>query len=406
MKTENAASLPDRSVGALTGIKVLDFGRFISGPCCAAILGDLGADVIRIDKRGGSEDRTLTPVTSNGEGTMFLQNNRNKRSLTLDPMKPAGQEVVRRLVSKSDLVIVNVPLDTMKAMGLDYEALKKIKPDIILLMSSAYGVGGPYSDRVGFDGVGQVMSGAVYRSGTPEQPMRTMVPYVDYSTALSGTIGLLAALRYRDATGEGQLVETALLPTALMIASSFLIEQSVLKTNRKATMNRGQLAAPADMFKVKDGWIFVQAAGQPIYKRWARLMNEEQWLTDPRFASDHLRGEHGEIISARMAEWCIARTRTEALAELDKARIPAYPVYSPQETLEDEHIKAMGYLKPVMYSGLESPVPVVETPFRMSRTPPSFRMPPPESGAQTKEILLQYGFSEDEITKLAEEEVV
>jgi crotonobetainyl-CoA:carnitine CoA-transferase CaiB-like acyl-CoA transferase len=385
----------------LAGIRVLDFGRFISGPCAAAILGDLGAEVIRVDKRGGSEDRAMIPVTQQGEGAMFLQNNRNKRSITLNPAKEGGAEVVRRLVAQSDIVIANLPFPTIQAMKLDIDSLREVRSDVILLMSSAYGSGGPYSDRLGFDGVGQVMSGAVYRSGTPEQPVRTMVPYVDYATGLSGVIAILAALRHRDMTGEGQLVETSLLSSALMIASGFLIEQGVLGCNRKAMLNRAQLAAPVDMFKVADGWIFVQAVGDTIYARWARLMGEnEPWLTEARFATDALRGEHGEEISARMAQWCKTRTRAQALTELDEARIPAYPVYSPQEALDDPHVQAMGYLRMIDYPGLPRPAPVVETPFRMSRTPPEYRSAPPTTGAHTREVLLDLGYDEQQIDAL------
>jgi crotonobetainyl-CoA:carnitine CoA-transferase CaiB-like acyl-CoA transferase len=385
----------------LGGIRVLDFGRFIAGPCAAAILGDLGAEVIRVDKRGGSEDRAMIPVTEQGEGAMFLQNNRNKRSITLNPAREGGAELVRRLVAQSDIVVANLPFSTVKTMKLDIESLREVRPDVILLMSSAYGSGGPYSDRVGFDGVGQVMSGAVYRSGTPEQPVRTMVPYVDYATALSGVAGVLAALRHRDMTGEGQLVETSLLASALMIASGFLIEQGVLACDRRAMLNRAQLAAPVDMFKVTDGWIFVQAVGDAIYARWARLMGEEQpWLTEPRFATDALRGENGEEISARMAQWCQSRSRSQALAELDRVRIPAYPIYSPQEALDDPHVQAMGYFKMIDYPGLPRPAPVVETPFRMSRTPPEYRSAPPTLGAHTQEVLLELGYDDAQIGAL------
>ena len=141
----------------LEGIRVLDFGRYIAGPYCATLLGDMGADVIRIEKVDGSEDRFLSPVTENGDGAMFMQLARNKRGLTLNPMKPAGREIVKKLVATADVVVANLPPDTLKAMGLDYESLSAIKPDIILTMISAFGRGGPYSNRVGFDGLGQAM---------------------------------------------------------------------------------------------------------------------------------------------------------------------------------------------------------------------------------------------------------
>jgi crotonobetainyl-CoA:carnitine CoA-transferase CaiB-like acyl-CoA transferase len=147
--------------GVLDGIRVLDFGRYIAGPYCAALLAEHGAEVVRIEKRGGSEDRFVAPVGAGGEGGLFLQMNRNKLSMTLDPMTEDGREIVRRLVGTADVVVANLPSETLRAMGLDYETLVAIKPDIILTTVSAYGTSGPYADRVGFDGVAQAMSGAV-----------------------------------------------------------------------------------------------------------------------------------------------------------------------------------------------------------------------------------------------------
>ena len=142
----------------LKGVKVLDFGRYIAGPFCGTLLGDLGADVIRIEKVDGSEDRFLSPITEDGDGALFMQLARNKRSLTLNPMKPEGREIVKRLVVTADVVVANLPPDPLEAMGLDYTSLRAIKPDIILTMISAFGRGGPYSNRVGFDGLGQALA--------------------------------------------------------------------------------------------------------------------------------------------------------------------------------------------------------------------------------------------------------
>ena len=206
--------------GVLEGIRVLDFGRYIAGPYCAALLAEHGADVIRIEKREGSEDRFQAPVAETGEGALFLQMNRNKRGLTLDPMTPDGREVVRRLVATADVVVANLPPQTLLAMQLDYESLTAVKPDIILTTVTAYGRGGPYSERVGFDGIGQVMSGAVYMTGTEEQPYRAQVPWVDFGTALHCAFGTMAALMARKATGEGQWVEGALLATAVTMTNA------------------------------------------------------------------------------------------------------------------------------------------------------------------------------------------
>ena len=184
-------------MGVLDGIRVLDYGRFIAAPWCAALLADMGADVVRIEKREGGEDRWVQPVTDGGEGGTFLQCNRNKRSLTLDTTTDEGKEITRKLVARADIVVANMPAAGMRANGLDYETLRAIKPDIILASATAYGEGGPYSDRIGFDGAGQMMSGAVVPPGPARPAHPNVVPYADFGTALTLTIGVMMALYHR-----------------------------------------------------------------------------------------------------------------------------------------------------------------------------------------------------------------
>jgi len=385
----------------LEGIRVLDFGRYIAGPYCACLLGDMGADVIRVEKTTGSEDRWTSPIAEGGEGSLFMQVNRNKRGLTLDPMTDEGREVVRRLVAVSDVVVANLPPQTLEAMGLDYGTLSATKPDIILTTASAYGHGGPWSHRVGFDGVAQAMAGGMYLTGHGDEPMRFYYPWVDFTTAILTAFGTMAALMERQRTGRGQQVEGALLMSALTVANGTLIEQAVIETNRVATGNRGQIAAPSDCFRTRDGWVLVMVIGEPLFKRWARLMGEEQqWLSDPRFESDISRGNHGELISERMARWCETRTTEECLAELDAARIPAGPVYSPQQALDHAHVQAMKFMLPVDYPGLPRPAPVADTPVRLSETPGGIRHRAPVLGEHTDEVLAEVGYEAEAIAAL------
>ncbi|MDO8289690.1 MAG: CoA transferase [Parvibaculum sp.] len=398
--------------GVLSGIRVLDFGRYIAGPYCAALLADMGADVIRIEKREGSEDRFVQPIVpergagEGGEGAMFLQMNRNKRGLTLDPMTETGRGIVKRLVATADVVVANLPPSTLTAMGLDYPSLKAVKPDIILTMVSAFGHGGPYSERTGFDGVAQSMVGAAYLTGTPDEPVKSYAPWVDFGTASLTAFGTMAALMERMKTGKGQIVEGSLLSTALGYFNFHLIEQELRKTNRQAIGNRSPYAGPADIVRTKDGWILVQAIGAPLFKRWAKLMGEDHWLTDPRFKDDLARGDNGEHLSKRTSEWAALRTTDEALALLEKARIPAGAVNTPQEALDDPHIQAMGYLTRMDFPGLPGPAPIMETPVRLSETPGTLHTRAPLLGEHTDSILTSLGYSAAEIAGFRAEGVV
>src|SRR5438128_7248629 len=319
----------------LDGIRVLDFGRYIAGPYCAALLADLGADVIRIERIGGGEDRWVAPINEDGIGAMYVTMNRNKRGMTLDPSSPEGREIVKKLVATADVVVANLPPEVLRSLALDLESLRQVKPDIILTTVTAFGAGGPWSHKHGFDGVAQLMCGSTYLTGTPEQPQRAAVAWVDCGTASLAALGTLAALMARQKTGRGQKVEGALLRTAVAFNNPTLVEQQVIKADRIATVNRGQTSAPSDLFRTKDGWIIAYAIGGPMYKRWAQLMGEPHWLTDPRFEDDLARGDHGAIISERMSRWTAERTTEQALAELEKVQIPAGPRYSPQQALED-----------------------------------------------------------------------
>lgn len=390
----------------LDGIRILDFGRYIAGPFCASLLADLGADVIRIEKVQGSEDRFLSPITPQGDGALFMQTGRNKRGMTLNPMKPQGREVVRRLVATADVVVANLPPDTLEAMGLNYESLKAIKPDIILTLISAFGSGGPYSNRVGFDGLGQAMSGAMYLSGTLEQPVKSYAPYVDYTTASLSAFGTLAALLERQKTGRGQVVEASLFSTALTLTNGTVIEQDALQINRTATLNRSQTSAPADTFRTRDGWVLVQSVGGPLFERWVALMGEPHWLDDPRFGNDISRGNHGAVISERLARWCAERNTSEVLAAMEEARLPAGPVMSPQNVLDDPHVAATGMLQRLEYPGLSKPAPVMQPPVKLSLTPAAIERRAPTLGEHTDSILTSLGYSATEIAALRTARIV
>ncbi len=394
----------------LKGVRILDFGRYIAGPFCGALLGDLGADVIRIEKVSGSEDRYTTPVNPghpDGEvGSTFLHLNRNKRGMTLNPKKPGAEVIKQRLIASADVVLANMPQAGLKDIGIDYPALCLIKPDIILASSTAFGAAGPFGERVGFDGVAQAMSGNLHMTGTKDKPMRNFHPYVDFTTGALNTIAILAAIMHRNQTGEGQEVQGALLASALTVAGGTLIEQAITGINRVASGNRGQTAAPSDTFQTRDGWILVSAIGQPLFERWAHLMGEEHWLTDPRFASDAGRGEHADMISKRMQAWTITRTTEEVVSELDQARIPCGEVLSPQEALEHPQVQAMNYLTDIEYPGVDGSYPLPRLPLEFSKIKHVKPKRPPTLGEHTDAILGELGFSSEDLASFRAQRII
>ncbi|HTB29620.1 MAG TPA: CoA transferase [Steroidobacteraceae bacterium] len=392
----------------LAGIRILDFGRYVAGPYCATLLGYLGAEVIRIERRGGGEDRFIAPVASGGEGAVFFQTSCNKKSMTLDPAKAGARGLIERLVATADVVVANLPAQQLRTFGIDYPTLSAVRPGIIVTTQSAFGDLGPHAHRGGFDGVGQAMSGAMYISGVPGAPVKAAAPYVDFGTAVLSALGTLAALMHRERTGEGQEVKGTLLGTALAVFGSHLAEQGATGIDRVGTGNRVQTSAPSAVFATRDGHVLTHVVGNGLFKRWARLMGDESlWTGDARFKTDQSRGDHGEDILARMADWCAARTSAEAVAELDAAGLPAGPVYTPQQALDDSQVAAMRFLHAVRgYPGLARPVPVSGLPVRLGKTPVCAPNRPPTLGEHTDAILEELGYSPAEIGDLKAQQVV
>jgi crotonobetainyl-CoA:carnitine CoA-transferase CaiB-like acyl-CoA transferase len=392
--------------GPLDGIRVLDFGRFIAGPFCATLLGDLGADIIRIERLEGGEDRWLTPVTTDGQGALFQQVGRNKRSLTLNPVRPEGAEIQGRLVATADVVVANLPPATRRQMGLDYETLRQVKPDIIVATVTCFASGGPWSDKVGFDGLAQAMSGAMYMSGPEGQPTRSSAPFVDFCTGSLLAFSTMAALRHRDLTGEGQELEGALLKTALTMMGASLIEQDQLGVDRVSTHNRGQTAAPSDTFATADGAIICSIIGNSQFARWAKLVEREDLVGESRFADDLARGDNADELCGIMADWCAPRTTAEVLDALEDLKIPGAPVYSPQQALDDAHIAALGFLARHDVPGGRSPMPIPAFPVAMTASPGRFAHAAPGVGEHTDEILTELGYSPADIEGLRQARVV
>ncbi|NND85247.1 MAG: CoA transferase [Acidimicrobiia bacterium] len=390
-------------MGVLDGIRVLDFGRFIAGPFCATLLGDLGAEVIRVEKRSGGEDRFLSPVAEDGTGATHLNLGRNKRGMTLDPRTPGGGAIRDRLVESADVVVVNLPRKGLEAMGLDYPSLTAIRPDIILTSVDAYGDEGPYADRVGFDGVGQAMAANTWLTGPLGHPTRSYTPYVDFGTASLAAYATMAALWHRERTGEGQHVQGALLRTAMHFNSSIMTEEAVVGKGRVSTWNRGQTSGPTDIFEAEDGWVVLQVVGWPVFARLAGLLGRADWLEDARFATDDGRGAFGAELSEAIGGWVAERTVAEAIADFNDAGVPSAPVLDPRGALDDPHVVATQMFTPMPYPGTPSSPPIVVPPVHLSATPAEVRHRAPTLGEHTDEVLAELGFSAGDIAGFRDE---
>jgi crotonobetainyl-CoA:carnitine CoA-transferase CaiB-like acyl-CoA transferase len=391
----NSSSLP------LTSVRVIDLSRYLAGPYCGSILADLGAEVIRVEPVGGGEDRGLVPLGEDTGGALFLQANRNKKSLALDIKQSSGRRVLERLIATADVVLTNMPASALRKQSLDRVTLERIKPAIITANVSAFGTDGRLSERNGFDGIGQAMSGAAYLGGKRNHPVRAGCSYVDYGAGLAAAVGVLAALIHRSQTGVGQDVQASLLATAITFANGWHIEESVRRLDRRPFGNCSPNSAPSDVYRTQDGFIVVHVIGRQMFARWAKLIGRPEFISDPKLQTDAARGKAGPRLSRVMNEWTQQRTSTEAIETLTRSGVPAGPVYSPRQLLDDELVTETGIFQYVAHPGLDRPAPLAAPIVRLTESDPAIRRPAPSAGQHTVEILKALGMTPAEIESLA-----
>ena len=391
----------------LADIRVLDFGQFIAGPVCATLLGDLGADVIRIERTRGNADRFITPLSKQlpDIGAMYSIANRNKRSLAVEFATDDAREIINRLVQRSDVVVTNMPQRTLEKLRLDLPTLQQINPQIVVSNCSAYGDEGPWQGRPGFDGMAQAMCGAMHLSGENGEPRKSYVHFVDYYAGALSAVGVIATLLQRTATQTGGLVKTSLLASAMMMMNSALAEEAVLQPDRVGTGNRAQTAGPADAFDTKDGKVIMQVVGEARFAALTQVIGHEELLKDPRFASDNLRGENSQALNEFVQNWCAQLTSTECVDALIEAGLCASPVLSPAEALAHPQVREHSSRHDINYKDADIEVPVflpIATAGR--RSPPP--KPAPRLGENSRSILSELGYSVAEVDKLVESGLV
>ncbi len=388
----------------LDDIKVLDFGRFIACPYCGMLLADMGAEVIRVDRTGGEEDRTHGLLGPNGKNLSYASYSRNKKGITLNLMKnKRAREVLKDLLKETDVVIHNFTPQAAKMMGLTYDELKEIKPDIILTAISCFGSEGPYRDRPGFDFIAQAMSGCMALGGYADKPpTRAFMNPMDYSTALAAAFGTVLAIRHRDQTGEGQVVDLSLLRTAISMTAPQIAEAEVMGRLRPMIGNRAAYLGPTDIFKCRDGYVFIATIMNTLWRRLAKVIGHEELIDDPDLVNDLQRYEHREKIDPLIADWTAERTVEVVLAEMEKAHIPCGPCLGLEEISKDPHVRETGMVEYIDMGepGLEK-MPISNTPLKMSKTPSRIENRAPRPGEHNNEIYRDLlGYSAERLSEL------
>jgi crotonobetainyl-CoA:carnitine CoA-transferase CaiB-like acyl-CoA transferase len=391
---------------ALDGIRVVDLSRVIAGPWCGALLSDLGADVIKVEDTGSGDESRTWPPHKDGEAAAYLLFNRNKR-MTLDLKAPEGVEVVKTLVKEADVVIENFRTGTMESFGLGYDVLSELNPKLIYCSVSAFGRTGPRKDAPGYEALMQAFSGIMSITGEPGgQPVRAGVSFLDLSTGILCALGVSAALLQRQRTGLGQRVDGSLLETAVSLlafhAEGYLLTGAI----PKALGSGHPSLSPYRNFKCRDGqWIFIAAANDRFWGKLARAIGLGEMAENPRFAKNGERVKNRVELEDILEKAIAGRDREPLLKILEEADVPATPVNTVDQVMNDPQTAERGIVQRVRHTKLGE-IPVVGTPLRFSRMNPGVRRAAPLRGEHTDEILAEHGYTPERIQALRDKNVV
>lgn len=395
------------SAGALAGVKVLELGQLIAGPFAAKTLGDLGAEVIKIEPPGAGDPLRNWRLVRNGTSVWWQVQSRNKRSVALDLRKPEAQEIVRRLATKADVMVENFRPGALEGWGLDPQQLMALNPRLVVLRISGYGQTGPYRDRPGFGVVGEAMGGLRHLSGEPGRPpVRVGVSIGDTLAALHGVIGILAALHERQRSGRGQVIDVALYEAVFNCMESLLPEYSAAGVVRGPAGSALPGIAPTNAYLCSDGgYALVAGNGDSIYKRLMAVIGRDDLGNDPELADNAGRVKRVEEIDAAIGAWTRSRTVAEVLQALDAASVPAGRIYTVADIAADPHYAARGMLQQVtLDSGDTLTVPGIVP--KLSRTPGAHRHNAPALGQDTEAVMRELGLTDEQIAGLKSRGVI
>lgn len=391
----------------LEGVKVLDLSRVLAGPFCAAWLGDLGADVIKIEDTAGGDEARTWPPRKDGESAAYLACNRNKRGMALDLKAPEGREVLRRLVQDADVLVENFRTGTMEEFGLGYEVLGALNPSLIYCAISAFGRSGPLGHLAGYEALMQAYTGVMSLTGEPDgEPVRCGLSFLDLTTGIIAALAVVNALLVREKTGKGQLVECSLLQTAISLLNyhpqGYLLDGTVGKRLGSAHPS----VVPYRNFRCRDGqYVFVAAANDRLWSRLCKAFELDHLIDDPRFKTNLDRVEHRAEVEGAVAA-AVGRHDLEAVLELlDREGVPAAPVKTIDRLMHDPQVDHLQMVKPVRHSRLGE-ISTIGSPLKASAMDPGPRSAAPAYGEHTHQILREHGLSEQEIAELRAKGVI
>jgi formyl-CoA transferase len=387
-----------RASEALSRFTVLDLTRVRSGPTCVRELADWGANVIKIE---------TPPHLEKGEGpggprdnADFQNLHRNKRSITLDLKSPQGLAAFKRMVEKADVVVENYRPDVKDRLGIDYESLKTINKRIVLGSISGFGQDGPYRDRPGFDQIAQGMGGLMSITGAPgEGPMRVGIPVADLTAGLFCALGIMVALLERDASGEGQWVNTSLLQAQIFMLDFQAARWLQMQQVAKQAGNNHPTSIPTGVFKTKDGYINIAAAGQIMWERLGEALAAPELLERAEFKTSDLRSNNRDAVNAEIEKRTVAKPSAEWVAIFNKIGVPCGPIYTIDQTFADEQVKHLGIAQAGTRPDGSEQV-FVGQPIKMSRSKSKIAATPPAIGQHTDEVLKEFGFADKDIAAL------
>jgi crotonobetainyl-CoA:carnitine CoA-transferase CaiB-like acyl-CoA transferase len=384
---------------ALEGIRVLDVTQVMAGPFCAMQLCDMGADVIKVEPPGGDSTRRMAGAMGT-DSAGFNAVNRGKRGIVLDLKARTGQEAFKRLVRRSDIVIENYRPGVMRTFGLDYASLAVEHPALIYASISGYGQTGPNASKGGFDLIAQGVSGLMSVTGEPGRPpAKVGVPLTDLGAALFALSAVLAALYYRTRTGRGQYIDTSLIEAGIALSVWESAQYFAEGVTPEPLGSAHRMFAPYQAIRCSDGYITLGAANDRLFRWTCELLGHPEWVQDPAFANDTLRVRHRDALVALIEAITIQQTREYWLSQLDAAGIPCGPINNYAEAYADPQVQSRGMIAEVDHptlGRLRMPGP----PVKMSETPPRANRRAPLLGEHTREVLLEAGFSDDEIAQI------